>query len=70
MAEGDIDAVFIIGGGGRKSNPVDVEQFEDYSKYAAIMFDAEANKKHHWGQFPKDCEAAFELGRRLSKNIF
>lgn len=45
------------------------QQFEDYSKYAATMFDAEAVKKHHLEQFPKDCEAAYEMGRRLSEDI-
>ena len=42
------------------------QQFEDYSKYAATMFDVEMIKKRHLEQFPKDCEAAFEMGRRLA----
>ncbi|NLF24742.1 MAG: flavodoxin family protein [Deltaproteobacteria bacterium] len=42
------------------------QQFEDYSKYAATMFDVEAVKKRHIEQFPKDCEAAFEMGKRLA----
>ncbi|MDR0819240.1 MAG: flavodoxin family protein [Oscillospiraceae bacterium] len=42
------------------------QQFEDYSKYAAMMFDVEAVKKRHIEQFPKDCEAAFEMGKRLA----
>ena len=46
------------------------QQFEDYSKYAATMFDAEAVKKRHIEQFPKDCEAAFEMGKRLVKGQF
>jgi len=42
------------------------QQFEDYSKYAADIFDVEAVKKRHIEQFPKDCEAAFEMGKRLA----
>ena len=42
------------------------QQFEDYSKYAATMFDADMVKKRHIEQFPKDCEAAFQMGRRLA----
>jgi multimeric flavodoxin WrbA len=42
------------------------QQFEDYSKYAATMFDVDMVKKRHIEQFPKDCETAFEMGRRLA----
>ena len=42
------------------------QQFEDYSKYAATMFDVEMVKKRHIEQFPKDCEAAFNMGKRLA----
>jgi len=45
------------------------QQFEDYSQYAATMFDAEMVKKRHLEQFPKDCEAAFALGRRLAESV-
>ncbi|MDR1604662.1 MAG: flavodoxin family protein [Gracilibacteraceae bacterium] len=43
------------------------QQFEDYSKYAATAFDAEMVKRRHIEQFPRDCEAAFEMGRRLAE---
>jgi multimeric flavodoxin WrbA len=42
------------------------QQFEDYSQYAATMFDVGAVKKRHIEQFPKDCEAAFAMGCRLA----
>ncbi|MDR1062250.1 MAG: flavodoxin family protein [Clostridiales bacterium] len=42
------------------------QQFEDYSEYAATMFDEAAVKRRHIEQFPKDCEAAFMMGRRLA----
>jgi Multimeric flavodoxin WrbA len=45
------------------------QQLEDYSKYAATMFDEEMIKKRHSEQFPKDCEAAFEMGKRLAESV-
>jgi multimeric flavodoxin WrbA len=42
------------------------QQFEDYSKYAATMFDVEMVTKRHVEQLPKDCESAFEMGKRLA----
>ncbi|MCL2472359.1 MAG: flavodoxin family protein [Treponema sp.] len=43
------------------------QQMDDYSKYAATMFDVEMIKKRHIEQFPKDCKAAFEMGKRLAE---
>ena len=45
------------------------QQFEDYSQYAATMFDVDMVKKRHIEQFPKDCEAAFEMGKRLAESV-
>ena len=45
------------------------QQMEDCSKYAATMFDVDMVKKRHVEQFPKDCEAAFEMGKRLAKSV-
>ena len=44
------------------------QQFEDYSKYAATMFDVDMVKKRHIEQFPKDCAAAFDMGKRLAES--
>ena len=44
-------------------------QFEDYSLYATTMFDVDMVMKRHAEQFPKDCEAAFDMGRRLAQSI-
>ena len=44
------------------------QQFEDYSKYAATMFNVEMVKKRHIEQFPKDCEAAFNMGKKLAES--
>ncbi len=43
------------------------KQFEDYSKYAATMFDVDMVTKRHKEQFPKDCEAAYNMGKRLAE---
>jgi multimeric flavodoxin WrbA len=43
------------------------QQFEDYSQYAATMFDVEMIKKRHVEQFPNDCAAAYDMGKRLAK---
>ena len=45
------------------------QQFEDYSMYAATMFDVEMVKKRHIEQFPKDCETSFKMGERLAESI-
>lgn len=41
-------------------------QFDDYSKYAADMFDVEARKRRREEVFPQDCQTAFEMGKRLA----
>ena len=45
------------------------QQMDDYSKYAATMFDVEMIKKRHIEQFPKDCEAAFKMGKHLAEAV-
>jgi len=45
------------------------QQFDDYSKYAATMFDVDMIKKRHIEQFPKDCEAAYNMGKRLADSV-
>ena len=39
--------------------------FDDYSKYAASVFDEDHKKKVYVEQFPVDCRNAFEMGKRL-----
>ena len=41
-------------------------QFDDYSKYYAGLFDEEAKKAHHAEQFPKDLQAAHNMGARAA----
>lgn len=47
-------------------NVVDCWQFDDYSKYACSGHDVEAKRAHRENVFPKECEAAFEMGKRLA----
>ena len=43
----------------------DAYQFDDYSKYAAGMFDVEKKRKLRETQFPIDCQNAYNMGKRL-----
>ncbi len=47
----------------------DTLQFDDYSKYAAGRFDAEAKRKRHEEVFPEDCRKAYELGKKLAQQV-
>ena len=40
-------------------------QFTDYSRYEANMFDGDAKARHQAEHFPKDLQAAYDLGKRL-----
>ncbi len=41
-------------------------QFDDYSKYAADMFDVDTRRRRHREIFPEDCRRAYEMGKRLA----
>lgn len=43
----------------------DTYQFDDYTKYVAPVFDESKKAKRRAEQFPKDCERAFALGKKL-----
>ncbi|MDR0287682.1 MAG: flavodoxin family protein [Clostridiales bacterium] len=45
------------------------QQLDDYSKYAADMYDVDMVKRRHIEQFPKDCKAAFDMGKRLAESV-
>lgn len=47
----------------------DTYQFDDYSKYVATMFDENKKATARDEQFPKDCEAAFNMGVRFANEI-
>jgi multimeric flavodoxin WrbA len=42
----------------------DTLQFDDYAKYDAARFDAEAKKRGRAERFPKDLEKAYEAGKK------
>jgi multimeric flavodoxin WrbA len=44
----------------------DTWQFDDYSKYAAQNFNIAKKKKRRETVFPKDCEKAYQIGKRIS----
>ena len=47
----------------------DTYQFNDYNKYDVNMFDEQKKKQHKEEQFPIDLENAYQLGKRLVKQI-
>lgn len=46
----------------------DTYQFSDYSKYVNTAFDEKAKLKRRQEEFPKDCEKAFDMGAKFTKN--
>lgn len=48
-------------------NSYDTYQFTDYSKYDIDLFDEKHKAEVRDTQFPKDLEAAFDLGKRLTQ---
>ncbi|MBI6871226.1 flavodoxin family protein [Clostridium aciditolerans] len=45
----------------------DTYQFDDYSKYVVTVFDEKKKAEVRKEQFPKDCQAAFDMGVRFAK---
>ena len=56
----------LLGGSTEYLACYDTYQFDDYSNYAAGVFDVEHKKKVRMEQFPLDCQKAFEIGERLA----
>ena len=44
-------------------------QFTDYGKYDAELWDEADKRKWREEQFPKDCQTAFEIGRRMAETL-
>lgn len=44
-------------------------QFDDYSRYAAGMFDEPAKRRHRDEHFPEELQRAYELGCRLVEGL-
>ncbi len=61
------DAMKRLGGCSEYYAACDTLQFEDYSKFAAGTFSAEHKRKVHEEQFPKDLQAAYDIGLKLAR---
>ena len=59
------DAMKRLGGSSEYYAACDTLQFEDYSRYAAGSFNEAHKKKMREEQFPKDLQAAYDIGFRL-----
>ena len=55
-----------LGGSSEYSAACDTLHFEDYSKFAAGTFNEEHKRKVRETQFPKDLQAAYDIGFRLA----
>ena len=44
----------------------DTLQYSDYSKYQSAIFNEDKKRKRKKDVFPKDCQKAYEMGRRLA----
>lgn len=55
-----------LGGSSEYYAVCDTLQFEDYSKFAAGTFNEEHKRKVRETQFPKDLQAAYDIGFRLA----
>ena len=54
-----------LGGSSEYYTVCDTLQFKDYSKFATGIFDEEHKRKVRKEQFPKDLQAAYDIGFRL-----
>ena len=59
------DAMKRLGGSSEYYAACDTLQFEDYSRYAAGSFNEAHKRKMREEQFPKDLQAAYDIGFRL-----
>lgn len=66
MIKSTLGALSRLGGSVEQYLCTDTLQFDDYSKYRAAKFSEQAKRAHRAEQFPRDLEAAREIGRRLA----
>ena len=66
LFESNSKALGLLGGTTEYFASYDTYQFDDYSKYAAGVFDRSHKEKVRAGQWPIDCEKAYEIGKRLA----
>lgn len=66
MIKSTLGALSRLGGSVEQYLCTDTLQFDDYSKYRAAKFSEQAKRARRAEQFPRDLEAAREIGRRLA----
>ena len=66
MMEQYANAMKRLGGISAYYAAFDTLQFEDYSKFAAGSFNETHKRQVRQEQFPKDLQAAYDIGSRLS----
>lgn len=66
MIKSTLGALGRLGGSVEQYLCTDTLQFDDYSKYRAAKFSEQAKRARRAEQFPRDLEAAREIGRRLA----
>ena len=62
------DALKRLGGSGEYYAAYDTLQFNDYSRYAAGSFDEKHKRDVRRDVFPRDLQAAYDIGFRLTKS--
>lgn len=60
------DLEMILNGNSEYYLSTNTYQFDDYSKYDAILFDGAKRAKHKEENFDLDCKNSFEIGKRLA----
>lgn len=68
LMEGYANSMKRLGGSTEYYAACDTLQFEDYSRFAAGTFNEEHKRKVREEQFPKDLQAAYDIGFRLASN--
>jgi len=66
LFESNSKVLGLLGGTTEYFASYDTFQFDDYSKYAAGIFDRSHKEKVRAEQWPIDCEKAYEIGKRLA----
>lgn len=59
----------IFGHAPRRLCACDTWQYDDYGKYVADAWDIERKARSRAEQFPRDCAAAFRMGREMALSL-
>ena len=67
LRPGQIFAARLLGEESEALFSFDTKQFDDYGRYEASKFSEKEKIEHRRLQFPLDCRAAFEMGKRIAE---